>query len=58
MEDAAPPPGSPADYLVMIVDDDSEMRMLMEMRIQKEGFKTVCGTDGRRRGVFHFPSLT
>ncbi|MDE2142556.1 MAG: response regulator [Elusimicrobia bacterium] len=47
MEDAAPSPsGNPADRLVMIVDDDEDMRMLTEMKLQKEGFKTVCGTDG------------
>jgi two-component system response regulator MprA len=47
MEEApAPASGNPADYLVMIVDDDPEMRMLTEMRLQKEGFKTVCGSDG------------
>jgi DNA-binding response OmpR family regulator len=38
---------SPAEFLVMIVDDDAEIRMLIEYNLKKEGFQTVCAVDGR-----------
>ncbi len=39
-------PRNPPDFLVMIVDDDAEIRLLVEYTLKKEGFQTVCAVDG------------
>ena len=47
MSDAFPPGlRNPADFLVMIVDDEADIRLLVEHAIQKEGFRTVTAADG------------
>ena len=40
------PPANPADLLVMVVDDESDIRVLVEYNLQKEGFKTIAASDG------------
>ena len=37
---------SPADKLVMIVDDEADVRLLIEFNIKKEGFRTVTAVNG------------
>jgi two-component system phosphate regulon response regulator PhoB len=37
---------NPADLLVMIVDDEADIRTLVEYNLQKEGFQTVSAVDG------------
>jgi DNA-binding response OmpR family regulator len=46
--DEDPPSGlrDPADVVVLIVDDEPDIRLLIEHVLQKEGFKTVCAVDG------------
>ena len=47
MEEAFPArPRVPADFLVMIVDDDADIRYLVEHNLKKEGFLTVTAVDG------------
>jgi CheY-like chemotaxis protein len=47
MEEAFPArPRVPADFLVMIVDDDADIRYLVEHNLKKEGFQTVTAVDG------------
>jgi CheY-like chemotaxis protein len=36
----------PADLLVMIVDDEEDIRDIVEITLKKEGFQTVCAVDG------------
>jgi DNA-binding response OmpR family regulator len=38
--------GSPADKLVVIIDDDDSVRELLEFIVQKEGFRTDTAADG------------
>jgi two-component system response regulator VicR len=40
------PPGNPADFLIMIVDDEEDIRVLVELNLKKEGFQTVTAVDG------------
>jgi CheY-like chemotaxis protein len=44
--DAAPQADNPADKLVMIVDDEADVRLLVEFNVKKEGFQTVCAING------------
>jgi two-component system response regulator VicR len=37
---------SPSDLLLMIVDDEEDIRTLVEINLKKEGFQTVCAVDG------------
>jgi CheY-like chemotaxis protein len=37
---------NPADFLVMIVDDEADVRLLVEFNIKKEGFQTICAING------------
>lgn len=46
-ENEAPSLGNPADYLVLVVDDDESLLDLMEHVIKKEGFKVELTTDGQ-----------
>lgn len=47
MEEAFPSrPRSAAEFLVMIVDDDADIRFLVEHHLKKEGFRTVVAVDG------------
>ncbi|MFI5349747.1 MAG: response regulator transcription factor [Elusimicrobiota bacterium] len=47
--DEFPPaaPGQPADFLILIVDDEDDIRMLVEYNLKKEGFQTMTAVDGR-----------
>jgi len=45
MADAAPA-GNPADKLVMIVDDEADVRLLIEFNIKKDGFATITASNG------------
>jgi two-component system OmpR family response regulator len=48
MDQAAPMPlNNPAECLILIVDDDADIRLLVEIALQKEGFRTSTATDGR-----------
>jgi CheY-like chemotaxis protein len=38
---------NPEDFLVLIVDDEEDIRTLVEINLKKEGFQTVCAVDGR-----------
>jgi CheY-like chemotaxis protein len=42
----APPPGNPADFLVLIVDDEADIRTLVEYNLKKDGFQTVSAING------------
>lgn len=42
----ANPAANPADRLVMIVDDEPDVRLLVEFNIKKEGFQTVSAANG------------
>ncbi len=47
MEEAFPArPRVAADFLVMIVDDDEDIRYLVDHNLKKEGFQTVSAVDG------------
>ena len=47
MDEAAPMPlNNPADCLIMIVDDDTDIRLLVDISLKKEGFETICAVDG------------
>jgi len=37
---------NPADLLVMIVDDEADVRILVEFNVKKEGFQTVTAING------------
>ena len=37
---------NPADFLIMIVDDEADVRLLVEFNIKKEGFQTICAING------------
>ena len=45
-EEPAEPARNPADFLVMIVDDEEDIRLLVEYKLKKEGFQTVSATNG------------
>jgi CheY-like chemotaxis protein len=45
-EDYKRPPVDPVKKLVMIVDDEADVRLLVEFNIKKEGFRTVCAVNG------------
>jgi CheY-like chemotaxis protein len=38
---------NPADLLLMIIDDEEDIRTLVEINLKREGFKTVSAVDGR-----------
>ncbi len=40
------PPGNPADFLIMVVDDEEDIRLLVELNLKKEGFQTLTAVDG------------
>jgi len=39
-------PRNPADFLIMIVDDEADVRLLVDFNIKKEGFKTITAVNG------------
>ena len=47
MDEFPPPPlANPADLLIMIVDDEEDIRTLVEYNFKKEGFQTITAVDG------------
>lgn len=42
--------GAPADKLILVVDDDENVRMLIEMSATTEGFQVVTAVDGLDAG--------
>ena len=47
MDEFPPAPlANPADLLVLIVDDEADIRTLVEYNLKKEGFQTVSAVDG------------
>jgi CheY-like chemotaxis protein len=40
------PAGNPAERLIMIVDDEADVRLLIEFNVKKEGFQTITASHG------------
>lgn len=46
-EDSSPPPGSPKDKLILIVDDDEGSLSLLKKTVDFEGFRVETAMSGR-----------
>jgi len=48
---AIPPPASPNDKLILVVDDDHNLRVVVQMLLTMEGFRVITAVDGRDAAV-------
>jgi two-component system OmpR family response regulator/two-component system alkaline phosphatase synthesis response regulator PhoP len=47
MEEAFPAvPRKPADFVILVIDDEDDIRLLIDYTLKKEGFQTVLAANG------------